>query len=83
MHCAVYVLSLIIEEMNIIIGQQTAPLLPHPIPAPLVPAPMSSLVVLMVLVSQDGESPLWIASINGQLHVVKTLIEAGANVNNT
>ena len=37
----------------------------------------------MVFVFQDGESPLWIAYINGHLDVVKTLIEAGANVNQT
>ena len=37
----------------------------------------------MLFVFQNGESPLWIASINGQLDVVKTLIEAGANVNQT
>ena len=29
----------------------------------------------------QGESPLWIASFYGHLEVVKTLIEAGANVN--
>ena len=37
----------------------------------------------MVFGFQDGESPLLIASINGQLDEVKTLIEAGANVNQT
>ena len=35
----------------------------------------------MVFVFQDGRSPLWIASINGLLDVVKTHIEAGADVN--
>ena len=35
----------------------------------------------MVFVLQGGESSLWTASINGLHDVVKTLIEAGANVN--
>ena len=29
----------------------------------------------------DGQSPLYTASLNGHLEVVKTLIEAGANIN--
>ena len=37
----------------------------------------------MVFVFQDDESPLRIASINGHHDVVKTLVEAGANVNQT
>ena len=37
--------------------------------------------MMMVLVLQDGWSPLIQASYNGHLDVVKTLIEAGANVN--
>ena len=37
----------------------------------------------MVVVFQDGGSPLLVASINGHLDVVKTLIEEGANVNQT
>ena len=64
--------------MNVIIGQQTAP----PPTPPLLPAPMSSLV-LMVFAFQNGRSPLWAASLAGHLDVVKTLIEAGANANLT
>ena len=37
----------------------------------------------MVFVFQDGRSPLCDASFKGHLDVVKTLIEAGANVNQT
>ena len=37
----------------------------------------------MVFVLQDGESVLWTASFNGDTDVVKTLIEEGANVNQT
>ena len=29
----------------------------------------------------QGRGPLWTASFNGHLEVVKTLIEAGANIN--
>ena len=36
---------------------------------------------MMTFVLQDGWSPLYIASHNGHLDIVKTLIEAGANVN--
>ena len=36
---------------------------------------------MMTFVLQDGWSPLHKASINGHLEIVKTLIEAGANVN--
>ena len=35
----------------------------------------------MALVLQDGYSPLFTASINGHSEVVKTLIKAGAKVN--
>ena len=35
----------------------------------------------MALVLQDGYTPLFTASIKGHSEVVKTLIEAGANVN--
>ena len=37
----------------------------------------------MLFVFQNGWSPLLIACFNGLLDVVKTLIEAGANVNQT
>ena len=37
----------------------------------------------MVFAFQDGRSPLWVASLTGHLDVVKTLIEAGANANQT
>ena len=36
---------------------------------------------MMTFVLQDGWSPLYAASYNGHLDIVKTLIEAGANVN--
>ena len=36
---------------------------------------------MMTFVLQDGLSPLYKASCNGRLDIVKTLIEAGANVN--
>ena len=35
----------------------------------------------MIFVLQDGNSPLMIALTNGHLDIVKTLFEAGANVN--
>ena len=38
---------------------------------------------MMIFVLQDGMSPLMAASNAGHLDVVKTLIEAGANVNQT
>ena len=37
----------------------------------------------MRFVLQDGWTPLVIASENGHLEIVKSLIEAGANVNHT
>ena len=40
-------------------------------------------VVIMTLVLQDGWSPLMRASEKGHLDIVKTLIEAGAKVNQT
>ena len=38
-------------------------------------------ILLMITFVLQGKSLLWIASFNGHLEVVKTLIEAGANVN--
>ena len=38
---------------------------------------------MMIFVLQAGGSPLMWASYRGHLDVVKTLIEAGANVNQT
>ena len=37
--------------------------------------------ILMGFVLQDGLSPLYMASQKGHLDIVKTLIEAGANIN--
>ena len=39
--------------------------------------------VMMGFVLQDGWTPLLSASHNGHLEIVKSLIEAGANVNHT
>ena len=39
--------------------------------------------VMMGFVLQNGLTPLVIASNNGHLEIVKSLIEAGANVNHT
>ena len=36
--------------------------------------------ILMGFVLQDGRSPLYMASWKGHLDIVKTLIEAGANI---
>ena len=38
-------------------------------------------LLTMTFVLQDGCSPLYAASCNGHLHIVKTLLEAGANIN--
>ena len=38
---------------------------------------------MMALVLQDVHSPLFTASLNGHLEIVKKLIEAGADVNLT
>ena len=38
-------------------------------------------LVMMTFVLQDGCSPFYTASINGHFDVVKTLLEAGANIN--
>ena len=54
-----------------------SPSSPHP------PPPHVKPLVMMIFVLQDGYSPLMGASYGGHLDVVKTLIEAGANVNQT
>ena len=38
-------------------------------------------LVMISFVLQNGQSPLYTASRNGHLEVMKTLIEAGANIN--
>ena len=43
--------------------------------------PLVQPLIMMTFVLQNGQSPLYTASFNGHLDVVKTLIEAGANVN--
>ena len=45
--------------------------------------PLVQPLVMMTFVLQDGWSPLHAASSKGHLDIVKTLIEAGANVNQT
>ena len=69
-------------------GEMVGPLLPYLLlpPSPSSPHPPPSPVkplVMMIFVLQNGSSPLLIASHSGHLDVVKTLIEAGANVNHT
>ena len=54
-----------------------SPSSPHP------PPPHVKPLVMMIFVLQDGVSPLMAASNAGYPDVVKTLIEAGANVNQT
>ena len=43
--------------------------------------PLVQSLVLTTLALQDGWSPLHLASNKGYLNIVKTLIEAGANIN--
>ena len=43
--------------------------------------PLVQPLVMMTFVLQDGGSPLYTACSKGRLDIVKTLIEAGANVN--
>ena len=38
------------------------------------------MVMPLVILLQNGQSPLHIASFNGHLNIVETLIEAGANI---
>ena len=45
------------------------------------PPPLVQPLVMMTFVLQDGWSPLNAASFGGHLGVVKTLLEAGANIN--
>ena len=45
------------------------------------PPPLVQPLVLMTFVLQDGWSPLNAASCNRHLGVEKTLLEAGANIN--
>ena len=54
-----------------------SPSSPHP------PPPHVKPLVMIIFVLQGGCSPLMGASDAGHLDVVKTLIEAGANVNQT
>ena len=44
------------------------------------PPPLVQPLVMMTFVLQDGRSPLNAASFDGHLDVVKTLLEAGANI---
>ena len=43
--------------------------------------PLVQPLVMMTFVLQDGQSPLHAASEKGHFDIVRTLIEAGANVN--
>ena len=45
------------------------------------PPPLVQPLVMMTFVLQDGCSPLYGASFDGHLDVVKTLLEAGATCN--
>ena len=45
------------------------------------PPPLVQPLVMMTIVLQNGCSPLYGASFGGHLDVVKTLLEAGANIN--
>ena len=45
------------------------------------PPPLVQPLVMMTIVLQNGWSPLYGASEKGHLDVVRTLLEAGANIN--
>ena len=45
------------------------------------PPPLVQPLVMMTIVLQNGCSPLYGASFGGHFDVVKTLLEAGANIN--
>ena len=63
------------------------PLLPYLLPPspsfPHPPPPHVKPMVMMIFVLQNGWTALMTASDEGHLDVVKTLIEAGAEVNDT
>ena len=61
----------------IAISSPSLPNSPHP------PSLHVKPLVMMIFVLQDGWTPLMTASAEGHLDVVKILIEAGANVNDT
>ena len=57
------------------------PALPFLLPPSTHQPPYVKNLIIMIFVSQSGKSPLMIALDKGHLDIVKTLIEAGANVN--
>ena len=63
-----YVICVCVNKLCVML--QHSPLLVQPL-------------VMMTFVLQDGWTPLYIASNRGHLDIVKALIEAGANVNQT